>query len=138
MINKLKNKIINLYNYIFYCIPYKIKDFRYEVKWAYQRVFRGFDDRAFWGLDSYLTEIILPVLKFLRKDGNGYPSKLTDEEWKDVLDKMIIGFQELHDEGYMEGEWETYTWDKNRLIAHQKKVNEGLKLFSRHFQNLWN
>jgi hypothetical protein len=33
-----------------------------EIKWAYQRVVRGYDERCFWGFDSYFIRI-LPALK---------------------------------------------------------------------------
>ena len=33
-----------------------------QIKWAYQRVVRGYDDRIFWGFGEYL-EMIIPAIK---------------------------------------------------------------------------
>jgi hypothetical protein len=35
-----------------------------EIKWAYQRVARGYDDRIFWGFDGYFRQFIPAVKKF--------------------------------------------------------------------------
>lgn len=37
----------------------------YKIKWAYQRVTRGWDDTATWGLDSHFIEVVVPPLKTL-------------------------------------------------------------------------
>lgn len=34
-----------------------------KIKWAYQRVVRGYDDRIFWGFDGFFQETIMPPLK---------------------------------------------------------------------------
>lgn len=34
-----------------------------RIKWAYQRVVRGWDDTALWALDDHFTEVIIPPLK---------------------------------------------------------------------------
>jgi len=48
--------------------PWKIlEDFLREVKWAWQRVFRKWDDRVTWGLDCYLSEIVPQVLDTIRR-----------------------------------------------------------------------
>lgn len=35
-----------------------------EIKWAYQRVVRGYDDRVMWGFDSYFLAVIDPLREF--------------------------------------------------------------------------
>jgi hypothetical protein len=35
-----------------------------EIKWAYQRVVRGYDDRIFWGFDGYLCDFLKPLKEF--------------------------------------------------------------------------
>ena len=34
-----------------------------EIKWAWQRVVRGYDDRFGWGMDVYLESYFLPEIK---------------------------------------------------------------------------
>ena len=132
-----KEKIIDLYYTIIYSWLklHKIGDYRREVKWAWQRVFRGYDDTAYWGLYNYLTDIALPVLKWYRKNAHGVPGMVCKdkepmeksvERWNKILDKMIYAFQVIKD-------------DENFIEPKevQKKVDEGLKLFAKYYQTLW-
>ncbi|MBI4029163.1 MAG: hypothetical protein HY376_02250 [Candidatus Blackburnbacteria bacterium] len=41
-----------------------IRDIYNEIKWAYQRVVRGYDDRVMWGLESYFAQVIPVIEKF--------------------------------------------------------------------------
>lgn len=45
-----------------------------EVRWAWQRVFRGWDDRVIWSIDIYLSEMIPLWLKKLKQYRHGVPS----------------------------------------------------------------
>ena len=92
----------------------RLSDFLYEVKWAYQRVVRGWDDRASWSLDYWMTENVLEILKVLKKNKHGSPNpmfdglpyedeetysysdesyKIAEERWNIEIDKMIAGFE---------------------------------------------
>lgn len=106
----------------------KIEDLYREIKHGFQRMFRGYDDGAYWNLDGYLTKIALPVLKDYREGGQmGYPARLENvEEWHTILDKIIYAFELLEsDEGYILDE------------EKEKKVDEGLALFGENFRSLW-
>ena len=35
-----------------------------QIKWAYQRVVKGYDDRIYWGFDSVVYTIREPLKKF--------------------------------------------------------------------------
>lgn len=137
----------DFYHFILWGFPRRVGDVIRETKWGFQRMFRGYDDTAYWGLDGYITDIALPVLKWMRKESSGYPvikgfeEKTSEEqqvEWNRILDKMILAFQELHDEDYMEGNWDfkenpsAEKWDE-----HFKVVKEGLELFATHYRGLW-
>ena len=114
---------------------YKITNAKDEVKWAWQRVFRGYDDTAYWGLYSYLTDIALPVLKWYKTNAHGIPSmvciekepmELSQKRWNNILDKMIFSFEIIKkDENLIEPK------------EVQVRVDEGLVLFAKYFQCLW-
>jgi hypothetical protein len=54
--------------------PWKILRYiKYEIKYAWQRVFRGWDDKATWNLNYYLANIIPQILKELKKGKMGIP-----------------------------------------------------------------
>jgi hypothetical protein len=37
-----------------------------EIKWAYQRVVRGYDDRIFWGVDEYFEQFLPAIKQFCK------------------------------------------------------------------------
>lgn len=83
-----------------------------KVKWAYQRVVRGWDDTAVWSIDYWLDEKMPDMLRKLKEDKHGVPMSMFDDlpmnehgyhdepemeiaskRWDEVLDKMIAGFE---------------------------------------------
>ena len=86
----------------------------FDVVCAYQRVTRGWDDRAVWSIDYWLDDKMPAMLRKLKEDKHGVPMSVfpTDAEyvdehgnptdaameiasarWDEVLDKMIAGFE---------------------------------------------
>lgn len=45
-----------------------MKDLLREIKYAYQRVKYGFDERIYWEFDSYFTQFIPPLKKFCQNE----------------------------------------------------------------------
>lgn len=41
-----------------------IKDMLLEIKWAYQRVRYGYDDRIKWSFDEYFLSLVKPIKEF--------------------------------------------------------------------------
>lgn len=83
-----------------------------EVKFAYQRVVRGWDDRAVWSVDYWLDDKMPAILRKLKEDKHGVPSDMFDglpmndegyhdkpefaiaeARWDAIVDKMIAGFE---------------------------------------------
>jgi len=84
----------------------------------------GFDDSETWSLFNTITSFILPRLKRFREIEAGYPMGMTQGKWNKIIDKMIIAFELI---------------DKDECITDKqyKQQKEGLRLFAKHFQNLW-
>lgn len=131
------------YKFAYYKTKRVIEDSLAEIKFAWQRVFRGWDDRAEWSLDHYLAKLIPEVLHMMLKINRGYPVSLYPEgtnfenvpkevddackkKWKEILIKIIEGFEEYR-------ESECLLSSDNEL----KKFNEGFDLFKKYYQNLW-
>lgn len=67
-----------------------------EIKWAWQRVFRGWDDRVVWSLDMFLIPKIPIWLRKLKRDKLGIPMCVfLDEEWDQKTGKFVDGAEEL-------------------------------------------
>jgi hypothetical protein len=88
------------------------RDVYYKFVYAYQRVTRGWDDRAVWSIDYWLDEKMPAMLRKLKEDKHGVPMDMfdglpTNEEgyhdepefaiasarWDAVVDKMIAAFE---------------------------------------------
>ncbi len=70
-----------------------------RIRWAWQRLTRGWDDRVIWSIDIHLARVIPIWLQALKEDKMGVPSNLCtksvedgEEIWDDILDTIIKGF----------------------------------------------
>lgn len=123
-----------------------------EIRWAWQRVFRGWDDRAVWSVDHWLDNMLPDILSILREDKYGVPGiifkkdeidekghvseenhKKAKDRWNRELEKMITGFyssKKLRDLDY--------NWKDEKEKADLEKVfNEGMKSFVKYYHWLW-
>jgi len=140
-----------------------LQDTPLQIKWFFQRRFRGFDDRDVWGLDSAITRFVYPRLKeFVRwqcEHGLGTPLDFAENPvgWIDALGKMEKAFESMAKEQFVCGfdakdfpsppskngykdpadydqafkEW------RRTEYANVKATEEGLALFAKYYQNLW-
>ena len=116
------------YNFWYGPIHY-IKDTPYRIKWWWQRRIRGWDDRDCWSLDVTIAKFIVPRLKHLRDNKMGYPCDLSSEiEWNLILDQMIEAFELAQEDSYFCPE---------NYQQQQDKLDKGLQLFAKYYQNLW-
>lgn len=95
-------------------------------KFLWQRVTRGWDDSETWSLDHSLAKLILPRLKRFKQITIGIPGDMKEQEWNDILDKMIATFEFAASEERWSATPEDY--DKHK---------EGLQLFAEYYWALW-
>lgn len=94
-----------------------------------------------WNLDETLAIIVVPLLKTLKDnrlgsafvDQEDVPSSLTDvhERWDWVLEEMIWVFEHIRDE-----EIDFYL-DSKKTKEHEERKQNGLRLFAKYYNNLW-
>jgi|26BtaG_2_1085354.scaffolds.fasta_scaffold18337_2 hypothetical protein len=124
-----------------------------------------FSYRDTFSLDATLAPIICAGLKKFKDtisstDWGGYPNGFkTEEDWHEVLDKMIWSFENVDFEiGLPPEYWEEFDgldplevitrertptqkvlWGEymDNCEAHQEKLQEGFDLFAKHFRSLW-
>jgi len=157
-------------SYDFYLIFYRlwhngVLNKKRELKYWFQRAFRGYSDCDLWGLDWYLSGIILKCLRAYKKKcrsglpnefcyksmdvneiwakENKVPTKEATRNWDNTIQDMIDGFT-----------WLRYSDDKLTKISdqYQKRGKEGhfqewqrqreeaiekAKKFVTHFNSLW-
>ena len=116
-------------------------DAYHEIKYFIQRGKRGYSDNDCWGIDWYLSDIIPGMLDTMINDkkggGNSYPGEGWGKEansiksWQATVRKMAKGFKAHNKLG-------SFDW-KNE--EHRKKLeaerDEGMKLFVKYFDHLW-
>jgi len=113
-----------------YLIPRLFRDAKMEIRHAWQRIFRGFDDTWWWSLHNVMSEVIPKCVRKMRKDGCGYPSGITYKQWKVILKKIEIGFEAAN-------KLDDCPYNGKRYKQRMKKYEEGMQLFSKHFFSLW-
>lgn len=121
-----------------YAIPRFFSNVKREIRWGWQRLFRGFDDRFYWGLYCEISEIVPKVTKWMRKNGHGCPNELFDKnnkkdecwKWNEILLKIEKGFEALK-------KMDECPWNRKEYKKLEKIYNEGTKLFLKYFRSLW-
>jgi hypothetical protein len=123
-----------------------IKNFFRWVKWSWQRAFRGWADCDVWSVDSYLSEIIPPMIERLNRITHGYPADLEggEKKWGEILTKIQQGFEASRRIRNLDN-WEKDTpWSDEDVKSFKQaddkdfeRMNEGLELFKEHFFSLW-
>lgn len=131
-----------------------IEDAIRETKWAYQRVFRGWDDKTTWSIDYWLNHIMPDILKQLRENKIGIPivffdgmeehtdekgilgytkeqEKIAEELWNKEINKMIAGFTA----GRLINDWR-YDLDGEYKYL-EETFKKGMASFVEHYFSLW-
>jgi hypothetical protein len=116
-----------LFRHISY-IWYEINNLRFRIKMKFQKIFRGYSDDEIWELHLSIAEYVSKRLKIFRYGRLiGYPSEFRDiEQWYESLDAMIEAFDLIIDD----------QWDVG-YETRQAKINKGLSIFAKYFQDLW-
>lgn len=73
-----------------------------EIKWAYQRVVRGYDDRVNWGFDEYFLNVIPELKRWCQeycKDSDN--KKLNYKHWQ-ICKETIRKIQDYENQTYFE------------------------------------
>jgi hypothetical protein len=86
-------------------------------------------DKKTWSLDIEISKMCLPLFKrfrhnFLKHVGHAGPEALN----RDKLNKIIYALNAVYTE---------QTLKLDLCIKKQKRIQEGLELFGKHFQELW-
>jgi hypothetical protein len=84
----------------------ELTDYYYTIKYACQRVTKGYDDFATYLISGHLATLIPAMLKELRDRGYGYPCGIMGHQavavedddpelavWRATLDEIIVGFE---------------------------------------------
>lgn len=103
----------------------KVKELGYQLKLAWQRAWRGYDDGFWQDMDRTFIALHLETIKQLKAKGKSYPSQMTEDEWNDELQLMI----------YYLNAMDIDKWDNSFNQVNTK--DKFFALYSKHFYDLW-
>lgn len=104
------------------------EDDKRHVRYKRQREKRGFDNTELWSLDHSIVKFVYPRLKEFRKITPAYPGSFdSQDEWLEILDKILEGFKLFLDK------------DGSFILEEEsrEKFEDSMKLFSEYFLCLW-
>lgn len=118
------------------------KDTYWKIRYGFQRMFKGYDNMDIIELYSSFISKYTKVLNEYKKNRCGHPWELSNEEWNDILDKMIYHLHYMDEDNVenelkkdMPEEWIPSYKTVNEIMNKHK--DEFFKLFSEYFYNLW-
>lgn len=128
----------------FYRLRRVLKDVKWSIKYAFERIKDGYDSREVFSLDYNFIWRYKKILKDFRKYNNGIPYGLQEKEWNEILDKMLYHLQYMDENNvedelqfYVKDEKESYTVVGTTIYDIMKEhKDEFFKLFSEHFYSL--
>ena len=100
----------------------------------------GFVDAEHFSLDTSLSLYIYSQLCYFRDYPMtcGTPCGLTHEKWEEIVNSMIEAFRLLIiEEDYSQRYTMTDKEWKQRSKNRQKKINYGMRMFIKYYENLW-
>ena len=127
----------------FYSLKHSLRDVYWEVRYAFQRMFRGYDYIDTFEAFSRFIERYTKIITDLKNNHFGHPFSLSDDEWNNILDDMLYHLYYM-DEDNVTKELEKDVPKKWRADLDtvgevmNKHKDEFFKLFSEYFYNLWN
>lgn len=109
---------------------------KYRIIKLWQKLTRGYTDEEVWDLKTSISDFIIPRLERLQKIRHGYPADLTDEQWQEIISKILRAFYLVKEEYDRGNHMSQEEWlQKDKISEKYKK--EGLELFAKYIDNLW-
>jgi len=96
-----------------------------EIKWAYQRVVRGYDNRIMWEFDSYFNQFIPPLKKFCEDELIDIEHCKLNKERAKIYKKTLKLIEAIDD----------IDWNNQEDYKH---VSNLWKYFGEHIGYYWN
>lgn len=128
---------------------YKVKELYWQLLYAWQRAWKGYDYRDSFSLDFMFLQRIVPILKDFRENNVGLfydhdkQRNLTEEETNSIIDEMIYHFENSNNDAWVEKTElkPSRDGDMKKIEVFEKDANEhrakALGMFVKWFDQLW-
>lgn len=97
-----------------------------QIKWFWQRLTRGFDDRETWSLETTIAEYILPRLVRFKEINNCHPHDMTEKQWDAYLSDMIYAMR-----------FSALQWETNESDWDFVRIENGRESLFKFYGHLW-
>lgn len=141
-INEMRPTLWDKITTLFWRAKRWVKDAYWEVRYGFQRMFKGYDSVDIFETYYKFTDRYSKILTRLRKRHVGYPYCLSEEEWDDILDEMVYHLHYMVEDNVVDElkkdvpkEWSPSQKDVDEIM--EKHKDEFFKLFSKYFYDLW-
>lgn len=121
------------------CFSFKYKMTFREIKYAFQRFYKGYDDRSYMNMNRSFFYICKSLLKEMINNSYTYPLNYKNyEEWNDVLIHMVYCLDKMyyHDDKISE-EWKDSSKIRLHIENKNKYEEEFFKLLKENISDLW-
>ena len=141
-----KDKLEDIWDTItlpYYRIKNKARDVYWEIRYGFQRMFKGYDYVDTFNTFDKFIERYSKILTDYKKKHWGYPGgEITEEAWENIIDEMLYHLKYMNEET-VSNELEKDVpddWSANGKLVYEimeKHKDEFFKLFSKYFYSLW-
>ena len=137
-------KIWDIITTPFWRMKHKIRDAYWEVRYGFQRMFKGYDSVDTFETFAKFIDRYTKILTEYRKKHWGIPLEFVDleEEWDNVIDEMLYHLHYMDEETVVD-ELEKDVpddWSISHITVHEilnKHKDAFFELFSKYFYDLW-
>ena len=126
----------------YYRAKHWIRDTYWEIRYGFQRMFKGYDSVDTFEIFSKFIERYTKILTQYRKNHVGYCYCMTEEEWDDIIDEMLYHLKYMDEETVVEeleknvpDNWSASYKTVNPIL--EKHKDAFFELFSKYFYDLW-
>lgn len=106
----------------------------YEIKSAFYRGIYGYTAQDCWDFDCWFVQIVPKMLSDLRKNTHSHPYNLTEEEWDNILSKIIFYLGECDEDKLDKKEFNSY---EEKYLYREDCKNKAFDLLKRYFFDFW-
>ena len=123
-------------------LKYEVKKVIQSIRYGFQRMFKGYDNVDVFDTFYQFSKRYHKIFIELRKSNCSYPYNMTEEEWDNILDRMITHLYYMDETNVVnklendapKGLSPSYSAIHKVMNKHKE---EFFKLFSEYFYNLW-
>ena len=75
-----------------------IRGFFRSLKWAWQRAIKGYCELDTYSVSDWFLNTLPDMLEEIKKNYTGYPDELKEQEWNEILSRLIFLLREANDD----------------------------------------